>query len=139
MRGRNGQWRYHRFAQRWQMFNFNSTTHPPGYLDGADAHNPHRPDRDANHLLHHDNRSGRRHVGVDRQREFTSVRHWAGNDYNPAWSRIRDRRCDVKQRYVKGFHVKGGDGGSGGGGGGLGAGGAIYINNGTLIVENEHI
>jgi hypothetical protein len=37
--------------------------------------------------------------------------------------------------YIKGFHVKGGDGGIGGGGGGLGAGGAIY-NEGNLTVEN---
>ncbi len=43
----------------------------------------------------------------------------------------------LRNAYVKGFHVKGGDGGSGGGGGGLGAGGAIYINNGTLIVETS--
>jgi hypothetical protein len=39
--------------------------------------------------------------------------------------------------YVKGFHIKGGDGGNGGGGGGLGAGGAIYVDNGSLIVVNS--
>jgi hypothetical protein len=38
--------------------------------------------------------------------------------------------------YIKGFHVKGGDGGNGGGGGGLGAGGAIYVQS-SLIVENS--
>lgn len=43
----------------------------------------------------------------------------------------------IRNAYIKGFHVKGGDGGLGGGGGGLGAGGAIYINNGTLVVENS--
>ena len=40
----------------------------------------------------------------------------------------------LKNVYIKGFHVKGGDGGDGGGGGGLGAGGAIF-NAGTLVVE----
>src|SRR2546421_2454158 len=43
----------------------------------------------------------------------------------------------LRNAYIKGFHVKGGDGGVGGGGGGLGAGGAIYINNGTLVVETS--
>ncbi len=38
--------------------------------------------------------------------------------------------------YVRGFHVKGGDGGQSGGGGGLGAGGAIYAS-GTLTVEDS--
>jgi Divergent InlB B-repeat domain len=43
----------------------------------------------------------------------------------------------LRNVYIKGFHVKGGDGGGDGGGGGLGAGGAIYLQNGTLIVENS--
>src|SRR5437667_28642 len=43
----------------------------------------------------------------------------------------------LRNVYIKGFHVKGGDGGGGGGGGGMGAGGAIYVQNGTLIVENS--
>jgi Divergent InlB B-repeat domain len=43
----------------------------------------------------------------------------------------------LRNVYVKGFHVKGGDGAVGGGGGGLGAGGAIYLQNGTLVVENS--
>ncbi len=38
--------------------------------------------------------------------------------------------------YIKGFHVKGGDGGTGAGGG-LGAGGAIYVADGELTVENS--
>jgi hypothetical protein len=39
--------------------------------------------------------------------------------------------------YIKGFRVKGGDGGNGGGGG-LGAGGAIYVSRGgSLTVENS--
>src|SRR6266496_4318686 len=42
----------------------------------------------------------------------------------------------LKNVYVKNFHVKGGDG-TGGGGGGLGAGGAIFLKDGTLIVENS--
>jgi hypothetical protein len=43
----------------------------------------------------------------------------------------------LRNVYVKGFHVKGGDGGDGGGGGGLGAGGAIYLQNGSLTVEDS--
>jgi hypothetical protein len=43
----------------------------------------------------------------------------------------------LKNVYVKGFHVKGGDGGFGGGGGGLGAGGAIYNFGGVLTIENS--
>ena len=48
----------------------------------------------------------------------------------------------LRNVYIKGFHVKGGDGGPGnkgfgGGGGGMGAGGAIYVQDGTLIVENS--
>jgi uncharacterized repeat protein (TIGR01451 family) len=45
----------------------------------------------------------------------------------------------IRNAYIKGFHVKGGDGGNGGrgGGGGLGAGGAIYVQAGALIVENS--
>lgn len=41
----------------------------------------------------------------------------------------------LRNVYVKGFHIKGGNGGSGGGGG-LGAGGAIYVE-GFLTVENS--
>ncbi len=43
----------------------------------------------------------------------------------------------LRNVYIKGFHVKGGNGGSGGGGGGLGAGGAIYVNDGALTVEDS--
>src|SRR4029077_8110366 len=46
----------------------------------------------------------------------------------------------LRNVYIKGFQVKGGDGGSDGtssGGGGLGAGGAIYLQNGSLTVENS--
>ena len=42
----------------------------------------------------------------------------------------------LRNVYVKGFNVKGGDGGLLGGGGGLGAGGAILVA-GTLVVENS--
>lgn len=42
----------------------------------------------------------------------------------------------LRNVYVKGFHLKGGDGGLLGGGGGLGAGGAIFVA-GTLVVENS--
>jgi uncharacterized repeat protein (TIGR02543 family) len=39
--------------------------------------------------------------------------------------------------YVKGFHVKGGDGGACGGGGGLGAGGAIFVQNGSVTIQDS--
>src|SRR5437588_2324843 len=39
----------------------------------------------------------------------------------------------LRNAYIKGFHVKGGNGGAGGGGG-MGAGGAIYLQYGTLMV-----
>src|SRR2546421_6746083 len=42
----------------------------------------------------------------------------------------------IRNAYIKGFHVKGGDGG-GSGGGGLGAGGAIFVQAGTLVVETS--
>ncbi len=42
----------------------------------------------------------------------------------------------LRNVYVKGFHIKGGDGGLIGGGGGLGAGGAIFVQ-GQLTVENS--
>ena len=41
----------------------------------------------------------------------------------------------LRNLYVKGFHVKGGDGRDGGGGG-LGAGGGVYLQDGTLTIEN---
>src|SRR6266403_3022591 len=43
----------------------------------------------------------------------------------------------IRNAYIKGFHVHGGNGGGGGGGGRLGAGGAIYVHTGTLVVENS--
>ncbi|WP_052954749.1 choice-of-anchor Q domain-containing protein [Microvirga vignae] len=44
----------------------------------------------------------------------------------------------LRNVYVKGFHIKGGDGGNSGGGGGLGAGGAIYVGEGSsLTVESS--
>jgi hypothetical protein len=46
----------------------------------------------------------------------------------------------LRNVYIKGFHIKGGDGGMGGGvggGGGLGAGGAIYVQGSHLTVENS--
>ena len=46
-------------------------------------------------------------------------------------------RLTLRNVYIKGFHIKGGNGGSVGGGGGLGAGGAIYVNLGSLTVENS--
>jgi hypothetical protein len=42
----------------------------------------------------------------------------------------------IRNGHIRGFVVKGGDGGDAGGGGGLGAGGAIYVNGGGLTVES---
>jgi hypothetical protein len=42
----------------------------------------------------------------------------------------------IRNAHIKGFTVKGGDGGSGGGGG-LGAGGAIYVHEGNLTIESS--
>src|SRR5262249_10652800 len=38
----------------------------------------------------------------------------------------------LRNVYIKGFHIKGGNGGVGGGGGGFGGGGAIYVHEGVL-------
>ncbi len=43
----------------------------------------------------------------------------------------------LTRAFVRGFVVKGGDGGAGGGGGGMGAGGAIYVFGGRLTVETS--
>lgn len=42
----------------------------------------------------------------------------------------------IREAYVKGFEVQGGDGSSGGGGG-MGAGGAVYVRGGSLTVEQS--
>jgi hypothetical protein len=42
---------------------------------------------------------------------------------------------DLREVHVKGFFIRGGDGGAGGGGGGMGAGGAIYVQAGKLLVQ----
>lgn len=42
---------------------------------------------------------------------------------------------DLREVHLKGFAIRGGDGGAGGGGGGLGAGGAIYVQGGSLRVR----
>src|SRR5260370_24563373 len=42
----------------------------------------------------------------------------------------------IRNAYIKGFHVHGGNGAVGGGGGGLGAGGAVYARNCTSIGED---
>ena len=41
----------------------------------------------------------------------------------------------IRNAYIKGFRTKGGDGASGGGGG-LGAGGAVYVDEGSLTVDS---
>jgi hypothetical protein len=42
---------------------------------------------------------------------------------------------DLREVHVKDFAARGGDGGNRGGGGGLGAGGAIYVHEGSLLVQ----
>ena len=42
---------------------------------------------------------------------------------------------DLREVHVKGFSIRGGDGGVHGGGGGMGGGGAIYVQGGSLLVQ----
>jgi hypothetical protein len=42
----------------------------------------------------------------------------------------------IKEAYIKGFEVQGGDGHDGGGGG-MGAGGAVYVHGGSLTIEQS--
>jgi len=124
------------------VFPFNSTTHPPGYLDG-DAHNPYGPT--ATPII----------FSTMTIEGSGATLQWTGGSANvrllavgPASVTVRDTNGNplaiisgtgamtLRDVYIKGFHVKGGDGASGGGGG-MGAGGAIYLQNGTLIVENS--
>jgi hypothetical protein len=53
----------------------------------------------------------------------------------PPWV-VGQLSLTLRNVYIKGFHIKGGNGGRGGGGG-LGAGGAIYVSGGRLTVENS--
>jgi hypothetical protein len=43
----------------------------------------------------------------------------------------------IRNAHIKGFVVKGGDGGMGQGGGGMGAGGAIYVKDGTVVIDSS--
>ncbi len=43
----------------------------------------------------------------------------------------------IQTAYIKNFLARGGDGGDGGGGGGMGAGGAIYVKDGSLVIQNS--
>src|SRR2546430_1607395 len=78
---------------------------------------------------------------------------WTGGSFNARLFAIGSASITIKQDnldtsvsgtggltlrnvYIKGFHVKGGNGADGGGGG-MGAGGAVYLQNGTLIGENS--
>jgi len=126
------------------VFTFNSTTHPPGYLDG-DAHNPYGPT--ATPII----------FSTMTIEGAGATLQWTGGSANvrlfavgPASITINQDglnatvsgtgKLTLRNAYVKGFHVKGGNGGSDGtssGGGGLGAGGAIYLQNGSLTVENS--
>jgi hypothetical protein len=53
----------------------------------------------------------------------------------PNGTRSGTGHLTLQHVYIKGFHVKGGDGPDGGGGG-MGAGGAVYLQNGALTVDN---
>ena len=129
-------------------FTFNSTTHPPGYLDG-DAHNPYGPT--ATPII----------FSTMTIEGNGATLEWTGGSANvrlfavcPASIAINQDGLNttvsgtgsltLRNAYIKGFHVKGGDGGpegkdgnDGGGGGGMGAGGAIYIQSGAITIENS--
>ena len=131
MRTRHGQ-RRHDLLPPGAVFTFDH------FWDG-DAHN-YRADGHADHFLDHHHRGQWRNAAVGStfcpwQLAFICDRHV--ND--PGFG--TDNRViplTLKNVYIKGFHIKGGDGGSGGGGGGLGAGGAIYVDASFIsLVENS--
>src|SRR5437868_6778163 len=124
------------------IFTFNSATHPPGYLDG-DAYNPYGPT--ATPIIFST-------ITIEGN---GATLQWTGGSGNvrllavgPATVTVRDKNGNplatisgrggltLRNAYIKGFHVKGGDGGPGAGGG-MGAGAAIYSQSGPLIVENS--
>ena len=101
------------------MFTFNSTTHPPGYLDG-DAYNPYGPT--ATPIIFST-------ITIEGN---GATLQWTGGSGNvrllavgPASVTVRDSNGNplatisgtggltLRNVYVKGFHVKGGDGGPG--------------------------
>ena len=130
------------------VFTFNSTTHPPGYLDG-DAHNPYGPT--ATPII----------FSTMTIEGAGATLQWAGGSANVRLFAVGSASIKINQPplnttvsgtggltlrnvYIKGFHVKGGNGGpqgkegnQGGGGGGMGAGGAIYVQYGALTIENS--
>src|SRR5438874_5624002 len=110
------------------MFTFNSTTHPPGYLDG-DAYNPYGPT--ATPII----------VSTITIEGNGAALQWTGGSGNvrllavgPASVTVRDKNGNplatvsgtggltLRNVYVKGFHVKGGNGGPEGKDGNAGGG-----------------
>ncbi len=62
------------------------------------------------------------------------IEHAANNKYFRAFAVNPGESLTIRNAYIKGFTVKGGEGAVGGGGG-MGAGGAIYVRNGILYVD----
>jgi hypothetical protein len=64
-----------------------------------------------------------------------TVLQWVSTGHARLFTVSSTGRLTIRNAYIKGFHVKGGDGAAGGGGG-MGAGGAIYVKgSGELTVE----
>ena len=61
---------------------------------------------------------------------------WVGSQPARAFAVLSTGHLTIRNAYIKGFHVKGGNGARGGGGG-LGAGGAIFVKGGGLVIENS--
>lgn len=61
---------------------------------------------------------------------------WVGSQPARAFTVLSTGHLTIRNAYIKGFHVKGGNGAHGGGGG-LGAGGAIFVKGGGLVVESS--
>jgi hypothetical protein len=61
---------------------------------------------------------------------------WVGSQPARAFTVESTGHLTIRNAYIKGFHVKGGNG-TRGGGGGLGAGGAIFVKGGGLVIENS--
>jgi uncharacterized repeat protein (TIGR01451 family) len=124
------------------VFNFNSTINPPGYLDG-DAYNPYGPTATpiifSTMTIEGSGATLQWTGGSNRVRMFAVGP--ASINITPLGVAVSGTgNLTLRNVYIKGFHVKGGDGArqeAGGGGGGMGAGGAIYVQFGSLTVENS--
>ena len=65
-----------------------------------------------------------------------TIQHGGGVDAYRAFAVGDSGSLTIKEAYIKGFEVQGGDGNDGGGGG-MGAGGAVYVHGGSLTVEQS--